>query len=296
MSCSICLNDPPNDPVSTIDGSIYCLECISTWFDSGKDTSPTTGLKVLKLLIPATTLCQNLNIPITKIPERFSQNSLSVQNPPRLQPQISNIDRLLTFLRESFQPLRYCDLFGIMVNDILKLYQISRNYFNCSNETIFYDKIKFYQHQYFSFIENPTIENGGLYILNLSNPTNCLLLKAFISKNDFSVIKPDLNYTMYIRPGYYNLFLYLFLKNISFELLTCRENINNGFNKIFGKAKNIKYSKFYVNQLNQFEIRRILEINNIMPIHATNKKELSELLVNSNIVPNIVDFYQIYAV
>lgn len=72
MSCSICLSDPPNQPVMTVDGSIYCLICITKWFDSGKSTSPTTNLKILKILIPATTLCQSLKIPITIIPEKYN--------------------------------------------------------------------------------------------------------------------------------------------------------------------------------------------------------------------------------
>lgn len=72
MGCSICLDDPPENPVMTVDGAVYCLNCITQWFETGKSTSPSTGNEVPQILIPATTLCQSLNIPITKIPPIYT--------------------------------------------------------------------------------------------------------------------------------------------------------------------------------------------------------------------------------
>lgn len=303
MSCSICLSEPPNEPVNTIDGSIYCLQCISIWFDSGKDTSPTTGMRVLKLLVPATMLCQQLNIPVTKIPEKYTQNALSVAPARPIlntipRPTVNHIARLPIFLQEAFHPFRNNYILPDIVNDILKLYEISRRYLNCTNEEIYNDKIKFFTKTFYSSLnhENSTYENGGHYKLTILDPLLCLPLKSFLKKFTFKSFKPDLTCRFYnLTNTEYRLFRLIFLENIPLELLIHQDIIKFGFDMIFERAKEKKWSKFYVKRLNSFEIRKLLELHFVLiPESANDKKDLMEILSNSNIQPDVNDFYQIY--
>lgn len=104
MSCCICFSDPPNAPVSTIDGQIYCLECITEWFEKGNGKSPASGVQIPKILIPAVVFCQNLNIPITQIPEKYtykinSNNGLQQQH-DNLQQRYNNLQNRIRNIEE----------------------------------------------------------------------------------------------------------------------------------------------------------------------------------------------------
>lgn len=105
--CPICKCDFEN-PVTTLLGHAYCLNCIVDWFERGNKTDPVTGKQVLPLLSPAILICQKLNVPVTQVPEKFTKlqtqppiiklNNPPVQNGPRYYP---NLEYLLEMERRN---------------------------------------------------------------------------------------------------------------------------------------------------------------------------------------------------
>lgn len=301
MSCTICLSDPPNNPVLTIDGSIYCLECISQWFDSGKSTSPTTGLNVLKILIPATPLCQQLNIPITKIPSRFLHQQPIQERPRNIfnitqQSNINNFEILPKCLMDQYHQLELPTTNRNRNMDVVNLYKLMKDLFNFTNtyncENCYCKSEKFVDYSLYHASYNATIENGRMYKFDGNKP----LPLPIPLRGILLTLKPK-SFNMNLKPddqnGTYPRFVQFFISQIPLILFQDLKIIMTGYSDIF-KKELPTYRKNHIEKLTTFEIYGLLKLHNL-PAYGE-RNSLFNLLLNSNIKPNVDDFIKIYEV
>lgn len=249
MSCCICLNEPPEAPVSTVDGQVYCLGCITEWFEKGNGKSPVTGLDIPKILIPATTLCQNLNIPITKIPDEFTY-----KNDPNL-----NLQQKYDTLRNAMNGIR-----ETLIERQNILVQINRE----RNE-------QFERQQ--QIAQQREREKQEL-VASVQNLIPIYLRDSF-PKFDFEYNEEYRinNYKTYVNGIAY---LYSYMENTynikPEELLLKQRFINNKFGEIDNPFATMENGKIYEYTFSQYTCKRISQI----PVglkYLARMKEMKEL-------------------
>lgn len=263
MSCSICFNDPPENPVLTVDGSIYCLECIIAWFNIGKSTSPTTNLQIPKILIPANTICQMHNLDITKIPDEFTginkvvvnqnntyQRQVYIPPPPEIVAPAEEPPAVLRFLiPNNLHTHGYYSrgIYNNFIKDITKLHDLIIHYTGSFslNDELFIDhefkfrNINFYKYQWSNY--------------GSRRETTCpIALVALFSEANFelfdNLVKPKIYYS--------NVYFRNFINLIPLKLIYNQELIRKGVELITLRTGLYRKGKKHITK---FELINIIQ-------------------------------------
>lgn len=308
MSCSICFNDPPEKPVLTVDGSIYCLDCISKWFELGKSTSPTTNLQIPKILIPATTLCQLYNLPVTVIPPKFtgvgarliSENQTVVTRVIRREiidlPPLEQPPEVLRTGFPTYSHLEYShsrEMYNSFVRDVTKLYNLIIQY--CGSFDLNDPKFLFHEFKF----QNQTQYTYNWYNYRSRREQTCpIALVALLKEANFDTIENLVKPKVYI-PNY---FFRYFIELIPLKLVYNRELIKKGVDEITLRTKLYRKCKKY---LTKYELINIIHINkpellnnNHIRLEWVNSHqiwlELYKIITDEKIKVNVEHWYSMY--
>lgn len=292
MKCSICLNEPPVEPVSTADGSIYCLNCISAWFEAGKITSPDTNKKVAQILFPTTSLCRELNIPITIIPDKYLATKENILKKPKKilymidsnYTELNNI-KIIDELAEKCPPRVNMSEIGykILINEINDFYDIIiENYGDC-----ILNEPKFLNHKL-------KINNTPVYKYTFSSDRKLSHYKKVIpiAVDELFDIFHLIDTISYLENELY--LMEYFISLIPLKIIYNKIFIERGYDRRFNDQQ--YYTKYNLINLTKFELFKLIEFNrkDININLSTLRDDLIEILVKNPIEIKLNDWLEMY--